>query len=657
MIFPIEQEFKLTDNFIDKYKDKIPPFGFNGLGEFVFMRTYSRIKEDGKNETWLETVRRVVEGIYTIQKQHIEDYKLGWNSMKAQKSAQEMFDRIFNFKMLPAGRSLWAMGTPLIMKKGLASALYNCAFLSTENIAENPAKSFTTSMDMLMCGIGVGFDILGKDKIKVKEPKNKIETYVIPDSREGWIKSLELLIMSFFGQDNFEFDYSLIRAEGEPIKTFGGTSAGPQPLKDLHIKVKEILNSRIGEYLTERNIVDIFNLIGKTVVSGNVRRSAEIALGYPTEEFLNLKNYELNPERFDFGWASNNSVFSNIGDNYLTISERIRDNAEPGLAWLENLRKYGRMKESESDYKDHKIAGLNPCAEIGLENSELCNLVETFPHNHESLDDYKITLKYAYLYGKSVTLLNTHWEDTNRVMLRNRRIGLSITGTAQFIAKQGIKELKKWMEEGYETVRKYDKIYSDWFAIPQSIKVTTIKPSGTVSILAGATPGIHYPESIYYIRRVRLSKNSPFVPILENSGYKIEKAIGQEESTIVVEFPVFIGENVRVINDVSMWEQLNLAAFAQEHWADNSVSATITFDPKKDGKDIKNALNYFQFKLKAISFLPKTEDGAYPQMPYEEITKEKYNEIINNLTPLNFSELFSADAIGEKYCNNEGCEF
>lgn len=361
MQFPIKERFKLSDSFVEKYKEVKPPFGFNGLGEFVFVRTYSRIKEDGKNETWWETVRRIVEGVYSIQRQHIEDYKLGWNQTKAQKSAQEMYDRIFNFKMLPAGRSLWAMGTSVVMDKGLTGALYNCSFLSTENLKENPGKLFANAMDFLMMGIGLGSSVEGANKVFVKGTKDKEYVHVITDDREGWVLSLEILINSFvFEKENPQFDYSQIRKAGEPIKTFGGTSSGPQPLKELHEKVREILHNRTGQYLTARDITDIFNLIGKAVVAGNVRRSAEIILGNNDEEFLDLKNYEKNPERASHGWASNNSIYAEIGMDYSQIAKRIKDNAEPGLYWIGAAKKYGRMKENEADNKDFRVSGLNP---------------------------------------------------------------------------------------------------------------------------------------------------------------------------------------------------------------------------------------------------------------------------------------------------------
>ena len=217
--------FKLSENFISKYKRKKAPFGFNGLGELVYMRTYSRIKEDGKNERWWETVQRVVEGTYSMQMNHIEGHQLGWNPWQAQKSAQEMYDRIFNMKFLPPGRGLWAMGTAITEEKGLYAALNNCAFVSTKTIKDDYAKPFCFLMDASMLGVGVGFDTKGAGEIIVKgvEIKRDAQQFQIPDTREGWVESLQHLLESYFhGQAPVEFDYSLVRPAGGPIKGFGG---------------------------------------------------------------------------------------------------------------------------------------------------------------------------------------------------------------------------------------------------------------------------------------------------------------------------------------------------------------------------------------------------------------------------------------------------
>lgn len=651
--------FHLSEHFMNKFKRKKAPFGFNGLGELVYNRTYSRLKEDNKNEQWWETVQRVVEGTFNMQKRHIDANGLGWNAWKAQHSAQQMYERIFTMKFLPPGRGLWAMGTAMTEEKELFAALNNCAFVSTEAIAAEFSKPFCFLMDASMLGVGVGFDTKGAEKLVLKgpNPSRRDEEYVVPDTREGWVESLRLLLESYsLGTGRLIFDYSSIRDEGAPILGFGGESSGPAPLVELHETISAILDEQVGQPLTTTSIVDIMNLIGKCVVAGNVRRTAEIVFGEPdSEEYLDLKNYEVNPHRATYGWTSNNSIFAKTGMDYEPAAERIRYNGEPGFAWLDNMKAYGRMAD-KPNHKDHRAKGGNPCLEQTLESYELCCLVETFPTNHESLQDYLTTLKYAYLYAKTVTLGKTHWPDTNRVMLRNRRIGCSMSGIAQFLANRGTGVLQEWMDKGYHHIQKLDKEYSDWMAIPASIKTTSIKPSGTVSLLAGATPGIHFPESRYYIRRMRLGINSNLVPSLEKAGYKLEPAFGSETTTLVVEIPVDVGEGVRTLDEVSMWEQLGLAALAQKYWADNQVSCTVTFSPETEGQDIAPALDLFQYQLKGISFLPKLDHGAYPQMPYESIDVETYTSMKAGLGKLNFGRVKGEEIAIERFCDNDMCE-
>jgi ribonucleoside-triphosphate reductase len=652
-------KFTLSENFINKFKRKKVPFGFNGLGELVYMRTYSRIKENGKNERWWETVQRVVEGTYSMQKNHIDGHQLGWNPWQAQKSAQEMYERIFNMKFLPPGRGLWAMGTIITEERKLYAALNNCAFVSTSTIKDDYSKPFTFLMDASMLGVGVGFDTKGAGEVMIKlpDPNRGIGEYVIPDTREGWVESLRMLLESYFhGMAEIQFDYSLIRPAGAVIKGFGGVSSGHEPLEEIHKEIRKVLNGNVGETITVTTIVDIMNLIGKCVVAGNVRRTAEIVFGEADdEEYLDLKNYKVNPHREQYGWTSNNSIFAELGMDYTEAAKRIVDNGEPGFAWLENMRKYSRMQNG-GDNKDHRVMGGNPCLEQSLESYELCCLVETFPSNHDSLEDYQRTLKYAYLYAKTVTLGKTHWPETNRVMLRNRRIGCSVSGVAQFITKHGMEELRNWLDTGYNTIQDWDKQYSDWFAVPKSIKTTSVKPSGTVSLLVGATPGMHYPESRFYIRRMRLSKHSELLEPLKKAGYKLEPAFGSEDTTMVVEVPVDVGEGIRTASELSVWEQFSLAAFLQRHWADNQVSCTATFDPETEADQLPHVLNYFQYKLKGISLLPRHPLGAYKQMPYEAIDEKEYNKQVKKLGRLSFVGVEGEEAEIDKFCNNDVCE-
>ncbi|CAB4431463.1 unnamed protein product [Rhizophagus irregularis] len=673
------EEFRLlNDSFLSNYKNIAPSFGFNGLGEIVYRRTYSRVKADGKKEQWWETVERVVKGTFNMQKRWIEQNGLAWDPIKAQELAQSMYDKIFNMKFLPPGRGLWAMGSPLTEERDIYASLNNCAFVSTENMRDGRSSisaPFKFLMDASMLGVGVGFDTKGAGSKLIRGPSTlrSSTVYVIEDSREGWVESVGELIDSYFDENvgPYEFDYSQIRPPNLPIKGFGGVSSGPQPLKQLHKHISQTLSKNIGAPLSVTTIVDLMNLIGKCVVSGNIRRAAEIAFGDPQDnEYINLKNYEINPHRREYGWTSNNSVFSPLGLDYTKICERIKKNGEPGFAWLDNAQKYSRMCDPP-DHKDTRAQGGNPCLEQTLESYELCCLVEIFPLNHTSLEDFLDTLRSAFLYAKTVTLGKTHWPQSNAVMLRNRRIGCGLSGIAQFISHQGLSKLKLWCEEGYKHIQNVDKELSEWFCIPKSIKTTTIKPSGSVSLLAGATPGMHYPESRYCIRRVRLSKSSELIQPLKKFGFKIEPDV-VEPNSLVVEIPIDYGEGVRSLKEISMWEQLSLAAFLQKYWSDNQVSCTVTFEPETEGPMLKYALEYFQYQLKGVSFLPRMSSGGYAQMPIEAINTERYESIISTLltkpTPhsgsngkilkVDFHDIPSEDKSDpdiERYCDSNIC--
>ncbi|MFO8018220.1 MAG: fused protease/ribonucleoside-triphosphate reductase [Promethearchaeia archaeon] len=640
--------FKLDKEFLNQYKHKQPDWG--PLGHVAYKRTYARlIEEENRKEEFWETLRRVVEGCFSIQKEHCIRLSLPWDDNKAQETAQRMYEKIWNFKMTPPGRGLWMMGTDFIARHG-SMALNNCGFASTEDIDLKYTKAFEFVMDALMLGVGVGFDTKGAGKIEIKKPQGGSFKFKIPDSREGWVEALKLMLEAYFlGKQVPEFDYSLIRPAGAPIRGFGGIASGPDPLEEMLNDVQALLEKRIGDPIKSVDIVDIMNYIGKCVVAGNVRRSAEIALGEPTDmDFVLCKQDK--EKLYSHRWASNNSVFARKGLDYSFIAKQIAINGEPGVFWLDNARAYSRMKD-KPDWKDKKAKGVNPCGEQTLESFELCCLVETFPSRHESYEEFQETLKYAYLYAKSVTLINTHWPETNAVMLKNRRMGVSQTGIIEAFVKHGRRTMLEWSDKGYKYLQELDEKYSDWLCIPRSIKLTTVKPSGTVSLLPGVTSGIHYPHSEYYIRRVRISENSDLIEKIRAAGYKIEDD-EYSKSSIVVEFPIHEENFDRAKDEVSIWEQAENAAAYQKYWSDNQVSVTITFN-EDEANQIENVLECFEDKLKAVSFLPIKEHG-YEQAPYEEITKEKYEKMTADLKPLDLSET-KGKALGEKYCDSDSC--
>lgn len=665
--------FHLSPSFLEEYKTKEPNWGWkddagNSIGELTFVRTYSRLKEDGSKERWWEVCERVINGMYSLQKDHCLASRLEWSGNKAQASAQEAFERMFAFKWTPPGRGLAQMGTPLVMEHRNAASLLNCAFVSTGDMERtDPGYPFAWTTEALMLGIGVGFDTLGAGKFQVQDPSTNggEEVFTIPDTREGWAISVGKLVNSYLKphKQPVKFDYSEVRPYGAEIKTFGGTASGPEPLQKGHEQIRGVLEENVGAPLAAKTIVDIENIIGTFVVAGNTRRSAELALGLPDDEgFIDLKNSEVYPDRCrqGDGWAfmSNNSISATVGMDYSPFVKNTATNGEPGYVWLDTARNYGRLVDP-IDKKDSRVKGFNPCVEQPLESFEMCCLVEAHLNRAESHEDFLRTLKFAYLYGKTVTLLTSPWEKTNAVMLRNRRIGLSTTGVAGFVEKHSLAEYRNWADDGYNRICELDTEYSEWLGIRESIRKTTVKPSGSVSLLSGATPGVHWaPGGEFFLRAIRFGDHDNTWKLLEDAGYTVETDV-YSANTKVVYFPLK-SDAGRAESEVSIYEKIHLASEAQKYWSDNGVSVTVSFDAKTEADDVSKVLKMYEGQLKAVSFLPMG-NTVYAQQPYTRLTEEEFDLHNKGLKRVSVKKLYAkrsgvSDAEGEQYCTTDVCE-
>jgi len=643
----------LSDAFLAPYKDLVPAWG--PVGEIVYLRTYSW----GGTRTWWQTCRCVVEGTFKYQRQHCQREGVKFNETRACRTAEEMYDRMFHFKWLPPGRGIQYMGTDTVDSKGSA-VLNNCAWISTSGVTRDTFhEPFCWIMDMLMLGLGVGSDVLGAQADLVYEITSLGAPMSVYDSREGWVAVLRMTLSGIMnGRVPSLYDFSRIRAKGAPLKGMGGTASGPEPLMDLIKGILETVGltahksgttlavdpSYVSGTISETMIADIVNLIGVCVVSGNIRRSSEILLGpKDSGEFLNLK---ANSTRLmAHGWASNNSILATVGMNYEPYVNNIVARGEPGFVWIANSREHGRMADVPNN-RDALVTGVNPCGEIALESYELCCLVETFPANHEDLNDFLRTLKVAYLYAKTVTLIPTHNAKTNDVISRNRRIGTSQTGIQQAIAKFGLRDyLAKFCDSAYKYIDSLDTVYSEWLRVPRSIKKTAVKPSGSVSLLAGATPGVHFPESEFYIRRIRFNNQDPLLARLPYP----QEPCAYAPNTTVVEFPVHEGYFRKSKHDVTIWEQFEIAALLQHWWADNQVSATVTFKDVEI-KDIPVCLSAFEGRLKSISLLAADVSG-YVQPVYEPISLEEYNTRVRSVNLVGVR----TNQVDGKFCDGDTC--
>lgn len=657
----VEERFQLSDNFKQYLHSQKEDFGFGLLGAVVYARTYSRIMDDGRQERWPDTVIRVVEGLFTIRKWHYLRNHLKWDENYWNAKAEEMAQAIFDIKLLGSGRGLWAMGSETVYRIG-AAALNNCGSVDVKVLSEDAAWT----MDFLMLGVGTGHNttFFENPKYTIPELNADVEIYEIPDSREGWVESLRKLIASYEnGTTRVDFDYSKIRGKGEPIRGFGGTASGPDPLIKLHERVRGYLDDyALGKTSGTRLIVDTMNAIGACVVAGNVRRSAEISLGSATdEEFINLKNYVLNPERAEIGWMSNNSIIIQKLEDLKqlpSIAERVRDNGEPGIINLLNIQKYGRYGEKSND----KATSTNPCAEIPLESYELCNLAEVFPtrcvdsNGKFSEDEFIRVVELATLYTATVSLLPTHDHRTNAVIARNRRTGVSLSGIADWLAEHPATNVISWLDRGYKAVRSENNRLNEEAGVPPAVRVTTVKPSGTVSLLAGVSSGMHLPPFSRYIRRVRVGENTPIVPILIEAGVPFEKDV-YSDNTLVFEFPVDQGK-VKGQKDVSVWAKAQTVVMLQRWWADNMVSNTLSFDPEREGDQIEDLLTYVVPNIKSISLLPLLDEGSvYEQSPIEQITLEEVKRRKKEILEIDWDKFSGSDGEDSKFCTSDNCEW
>lgn len=610
----------LDQAFVDSYTLKQAPWGFNGLGEIVFLRTYSRKKDDGNTETWVETLQRVINGAQEIGAGYTKE------------EAEKLFDHCFNLRCSFSGRSLWQLGTPLVQKFN-ATSLNNCYFTNIEKI-----EDFELLFEYLMLGGGVGFSVerskiheLPKVKtgVNITHERSNDADIIVPDSRQGWKRLLHAVLKSYFDTGkSFSYSTILIREYGAPLKTFGGTASGPGALIDGIADICKVMQNREGKKLRSIDVLDICNIIGRIVVSGSSRRSAQIAMGDPDDVlFIRAKNWASGNVP---AWRanSNNSIYADHYDEIMPELWKGYDGTgEPyGLLNRRLARKYGRLGEVKPD---NSIEGFNPCAEIALADGESCNLATIFLPNVESLEQFMEISALLYKTQKQITRMEYPYEKTTNIVNKNARLGQSVTGILQCTEEQ-----LSWLPSAYEYLEAFDEQFSKSNGMPKSVRLTTVQPSGTLSLLPGVTPGIHPAYAKYYIRRVRFGSSDPLVDACRKRGYKVQWDIGidgrEDHTRYVVDFPCMSPEGSVLAADMTAVEQLEWVKRMQTEWADNAVSVTVYYR-KEELADIQAWLekNYDK-SVKSVSFLLHA-DHNFPLPPYEECTKEEYEKQLSKI--------------------------
>ena len=604
---------------------------WSSVGYLTYKRTYSRrLNETDINsptEEFTDTIKRVV---------NATNDQLGCN-FTAEEQAR-LTKHFLELKGSVAGRFLWQLGTNTVDKLGLAS-LQNCAF----TVVDKPVEPFTWAMDLLMLGSGVGYNIQKKNVDKLPEVNANFKAptrtdtsdanFIVPDSREGWVALLGKTLKAAFlahrsGNQTFTFSTQLIRSKGAPIKGFGGTASGPEDLVWGIGKISDILTRRAGRKLRPIDCLDIMNIIGAVVVAGNVRRSAQIAIGDPDDvEFLLAKRWDMGNIPSWRAMSNNSVVCNDIEDLHEFFWDGYEGKGEPyGLINLRLSRKIGRLGDTQ--YPDPDVQGYNPCAEQSLADKETCCLAEIFLPNITSKEELMDVATLLYRINKHSLALPCHLESTQTIVNKNMRMGIGITGVLE-----STKEQLEWLKDTYTHLRRFDEDYSDQHDFNRSIKLTTIKPSGTLSLLPGVTPGCHPAYARHMIRRIRISANHPLVQTCRDHGYPVEYQQNfdgsLDHSTVVVSFPFRHSEVATLASEVDALDQLDTVRWLQENWSDNSVSCTVYYK-KEELPEIKKYLKkHYKHSHKSLSFLLHSEHG-FKQAPLEEITEEQYNALVSS---------------------------
>jgi len=625
-------------------KQQVTPWG--EVGYPVFKRTYARPMPNGKTEEWPDTVERVIDACR-------DQLNCGFTTFEE----GMVRDMMLQLKGTVAGRFLWQLGTETVDRLGLPS-LQNCAF----TVVDDPIRPFTWAFEMLMLGSGVGFNIqrenvyqLPKVKARVKVERSDVNDadFIVPDSREGWVELLKrVLEASFVTGEDFTFATHLIRSKGSPIKGFGGTASGPEDLVWGMIEINKILNKKSGQRLSPVDCLDVMNIIGRIVVAGNVRRSAQIALGDVDDiEYLMAKRWDLGNIPNWRAMSNNSVICSDISQLPSEFWEGYNGNGEPyGLINLEASRKMGRTFEVQ--YPDPDVQGFNPCAEQSLANFETCCLAEIYLPNIDNYEELLRVSRLLYRINKHSLAIPCAIKETEDIVHKNMRMGIGVTGYLQATEEQ-----RSWLSDCYEQLRIYDDEYSRLAGFPNSIKLTTVKPSGTLSLLAGVTPGAHPGYSQYYIRRIRMASDSDLVGATRRNGYPVEYVRNfdgtEDKSTSVVSFPCQFPAGTKFANDMTAIDQLEVIKRLQSEWSDNAVSVTIYYR-KEELEPIKEWLRLNYKNVKSVSFLLHNDHG-FDQAPMEEITEEEFAELWEKVTPINSLDALEMSDIDIQDCEGGAC--
>lgn len=619
------------------------------LQEFVHKSRYARwLDPQQRRETWTETVQRYV------------DYFA--NKFPEHYPKEEIFNSIHNLHTMPSMRALMTAGLAL-ERDPIAG--FNCAFVAIDDI-----RAFDEILYILMCGTGMGFSV---ERQFIANLPTVAETFIktditiqVKDSKAGWANAFRELLALLYSGSIPSWDTSKVRPAGAKLKTFGGRASGPEPLIDLFKFTVATFKQAAGRKLTSIECHDLVCKIADIVVVGGVRRSALISLSNLSDDRMRgAKNgqwWVTEPQR---ALANNSAAYTERPQMELFMKEWLSlIESKSGERGIFN-RTAAAKKAIASGRRDHtKVVGVNPCAEITLRSAGVCNLTEVVIRHGDSLETLLEKVRIATILGTYQSML-TDFRYVRNIWKRNqeeeRLLGVSLTGIMDHeVLSLASLEASSWLLAMKEQAIAVNKDWAERLGINQSVAITTVKPSGTVSQLVDSASGEHARYSEYYIRTVRADKKDPLAQLMRQQGFPVEDCVMRPDSTDIFSFPVKSPKSAVFRNDRTALEQLEHYLMVQSTWSEHNVSITV-YVKDHEWMGVGDWVYRNFDAIAGVSFLPHS-DHSYQQAPYTECTKEEYEALLARMPAFDWDALhhFEKDDatinVKELACTAAGCE-
>jgi len=595
--------------------------------EYIAASRYARYQDDkGRRETWPETVTRFTEYVFARTPAITDNKEL----------KSELYNSIVNLELMPSMRAMMTAGKSADRDN---TCVYNCSYLPVDDV-----KSFDEAMFILLCGTGVGFSVESKYINQLPEVPEKLfdggGTLNVHDSKEGWAKSLRLLIAHLYAGEIPKWDVSAVRAAGTRLKTFGGRASGPQPLVDLFEFTVATFKNAKGRRLNSLECHDLMCKIGEVVVVGGVRRSAMISLSDLDDERIRHAKagpwWDTAPHR---ALANNSAVYNETP----TVGKFMEEwlslyNSHSGERGIFNREAAKKIVEKYGNRDSGFEFGCNPCSEIILRPYQFCNLSEVVVRHDDNKETLLRKVRLASILG-TIQSTFTKFPYLRKVWQRNteeeRLLGVSLTGIYdnKLLCTQG-EGLNELLSELRECARATNKEWAAILGIPVSAAITCVKPSGTVSQLTDSASGIHPRHAKFYIRRVRGDKKDPLTQFLVGQGVPAEDCVYKPTQTTVFSFPIKAPDGL-TRDDVSSTEHLGLWLTYQRYWCHHKPSVTVSVE-EKDWPEVGAWVWKHFDEMSGVSFLPQ-DNGTYRQAPYTTCTEQEYLDLLKVMPKLDWS--------------------